>query len=118
MQPSHSPEQRVIATQLASELFTYDGGLEQLLQRGWDAELYRELSDRFDRMQMWAAALPRLGGTWSELLISRVELTHALWAHRAPGRINGRVVALHAQHRLRIKEVLRACREYGAALAD
>jgi hypothetical protein len=115
MHPSHSPEQRAIASQLATELAAYDRGLEQLLQRGWDAELYRALSDQFDVMQMCAVSLPRLAASWSELLISRVELTHSLWTHRAPARINGRVVALHAQHRLMLQDVLRQCSQYGAA---
>jgi DNA-binding GntR family transcriptional regulator len=114
MHPSHSPEQRAIASQLATALCAYEQGLERLLQRGWDADLYRSLSDQFDSMQMRAAALPVLAASWSELLITRVELTHALWSQRAPTRIDGRVIALHAQHRQAIGEVLRGCREYGA----
>jgi hypothetical protein len=118
MHPLHSPAQLAIASQLAAALQAYDEGLERLLQRGWDSDLYRSLSDQFDSMQMWAASLPRLGGGWSELLITRVELTHALWCHRTPSRIDGRVVALHAQHREVIREVLSRCREYAGVASS
>lgn len=109
---SHSPEQAAIASQLASELRSYDGKLRELLQRRWDPDLYRELSDQFDRMQMQAQSLPQLSASWTELLISRVELTHALWTLTAPSRINGRVVAHHAHHCLLIGEVMRKCQDY------
>lgn len=112
MFPSHSPEQAAIASELANELDTYARGLHELLERRWDPELYRRLSDQFDRMQMFAQALPRIAGSWTELLISRVELTHALYNLRAPSRMNGRVVALHAQHDALIREVRRKCRRY------
>lgn len=114
---SHSPEQAAIATQLATELGEYDEKLRELLQRRWDPDLYRELSDLFDRMQMQAQLLPGLSTSWTELLISRVELTHALWNLSAPSRINGRVVAYHAQHRVLIEEVRRKCQEYGPRTA-
>src|SRR3954463_10826785 len=112
MFPSHSPEQAVIASQLANELEAYARGLHELLERRWDPELYRQLSDQFDRMQMLAQALPRIAGSWTELLISRVELTHALYNLRAPSRMNGRVVALHAQHDALIREVRGKCQRY------
>lgn len=109
---SHSPEQAAIARQLSQELQTYDEKLRELLQRRWDPELYRELSDRFDQMQMQAQLLPALASSWTDLLISRVDLTHALWMLSAPSRINGRVVAYHAQHRVLIEEVRRRCQAY------
>jgi hypothetical protein len=110
--PSHSPEQQAVAKQLADELARYSAGLNMLLERRWDPELYRKLSDQFDRMQMYAQALPRLVGCWSELLISRVELTQALWELRSPSRINGRVLALHAQHEQLIQQLRGMCRRY------
>lgn len=112
MFPSHSPQQAVIASQLAVELAAYDQGLGALLQERWDPEAYRELCDAFDRMQMQAQALPRMAGAWTELLISRVELTQALWSRRTPARLDGRVVALHAQHRARLQDVLRRCARF------
>jgi hypothetical protein len=109
---SHSPEQAAIASDLAQTLAEYEAGLRDLLQRRWDPDLYRYLSDQFDRMQMQAMLLPKLTSTWSELLISRVDLTHALWACSSPSRINGKVVALHAKHRVLIEEMRSKCEEY------
>jgi hypothetical protein len=109
---SHSSEQAAIAKQLSQELRTYDEKLRELLHRRWDPELYRELSDQFDHMQMEAHLLPALASSWTDLLISRVDLTHALWTLSAPSRINGRVVAYHAQHRVLIEEVRSKCQEY------
>ena len=114
MFPSHSPEQATIASQLANELDSYATGLHELLERRWDPELYRRLSDQFDRMQMFAQALPRIGNCWTELLISRVDLTHALYNLQAPSRMNGRVAALQAQHEAQIREVRSRCRPYFA----
>lgn len=112
MFPSHSPQQRVIASQLAAELEEYDRGLLELLEQRWDPELYRSLSDRFDRIEMLTNALPRLAGTWTEFLISRVDLTHALWSVRTPSRSSGKVVAVHAQHRAFVQQLLRLCSAY------
>ena len=112
MFPSHSPEQAAVASQLRAELTDYEAGLGRLLERRWDPELYRTLSDQFDRIQMYTQSLPRLAATWSELLISRVDLMHALWTVRAPTRINGRVVAFHARHKMRIEEARAKCAEY------
>jgi hypothetical protein len=111
---SHSPEQAAIAAQLDTALGTYEIDLTELLQRRWDPELYRRLSDQFDAMQMQATLLPKLANSWTELLITRVDLTHALWALSSPSRINGKVVAFHTRHRVLIEDVRRKCREYVA----
>lgn len=111
---SHSPEQAAIASALVRELTAYEDGLRDLLLQQWDPEKYRALSDRFDEMQMQATLLPKLGVSWTELLITRVDLMHALWSFTAPSRINGKVVALHARHKVRIEEVRRKCQEYVA----
>jgi hypothetical protein len=99
---------------LAAELEDYARGLVELLQRRWDPELYRSLSDRFDRIEMYVNALPALAGAWTDFLISRVELTHALWSVRTPSRINGKVEAMHAQHRALIEDLARKCDAYMA----
>lgn len=109
---NHSPEQVAIASQLATELAEYQAGLAQLLAGHWDADLYREVSERFDRMQMYAQALPQVGMSWSELLISRVDLTRALWDTRTPARVDGLVAAMYAQHQVLIREVVRRCMRY------
>jgi len=112
MFPSHSPQQAAIASQLRAELADYERGLRGLLENRWAPELYRALSDQFDRIQMFAEALPRLSSTWTELLISRVDLMHALWTVRAPTRIDGRVVAFHARHKVMIEEARNKCACY------
>lgn len=112
MFPSHSPGQLAVARQLADELAGYSEGLKLLLERRWDPALYRELSDQFDRMQMHAQALPQLVRCWSDLLVSRVELTQALWESRSPSRSDGRVIALHAQHERLIQQLRGVCRSY------
>jgi hypothetical protein len=111
---SHSPEQATIASELDEELAGYETALRDLLQRHWDPDLYRRLSDQFDRMQMQATLLPKLGSSWTELMITRVELTHALWTVSAPSRINGKVVAHHARHKVLIEQVRCKCQEYVA----
>jgi hypothetical protein len=107
---SHSSEQAAIAAELDHQLAAYGAGLRVLLHGPWDPELYRQLSDLFDRMQMAASLLPKV--SWTELLITRVELTHALWTLSTPSRINGKVVAFHARHQALISEVRRQCEEY------
>lgn len=112
----HSPEQVAAAAELARELQAYEARLRELLLH-WDPELYRALSDQFDRMQMLAQSLPRLSFAWTELLITRAELTHALWSLTAPSRLNGRVIACHAQHAAVLQRALRECQEYVAPVA-
>ncbi|NML47209.1 hypothetical protein HHL11_25910 [Ramlibacter sp. G-1-2-2] len=107
MFPSHSPQQAAIAAQLTAEIGAYERELEGLIERRWDPELYRSVSDRFDRMQMYAESLPGLSTSWTELLISRVELMHALWTASSPSRMGGKVRACYAQHRELLAEVRR-----------
>jgi hypothetical protein len=116
MRPS-SPEQATVAAELARDLRDYDSRLCHLLQERWDAGQYRVLCDQFDHMQMRSQLLPRLATTWTELLISRVELAHALWSLTRPCRINGRVMGRHAQHRVLVREALRTCEQYVAPKA-
>ena len=111
MLPSHSAEQVAIASLLVTELTEYEQGLRRLVLE-WDPELYRSLSDQFDRMQMYAAALPSLSVSWTELLISRAELMHAIWTGRVPPHANGKAIALQAQHHAMVAEVLRKCVAY------
>lgn len=111
MLPSHSAEQVAIASQLVTELAEYERGLRRLVLE-WDSELYRELSEQFDRMQMYAGALPSLTVSWTELLISRAELMHAIWSARVPPHANGKAIALQAQHHALVAEVLRKCVAY------
>jgi len=112
MFPSHSPQQAAIAAQLTAEITAYERELEDLMERRWDPELYRTVSDRFDRMQMYAQSLPGLSSSWTELLISRVELMHALWTVSSPSRLGGKVRACHSRHGELLAEVRRRSRAY------
>ena len=112
MVPSHSPQQAAIAQQIANGLADYEAGMARLLGGRWDPELYRVMSDHFDRMQQQASALPRLSAAWTELLISRVELLHALWTPATPTRVDGLVVALHERHKAVIARVRDKCIEH------
>lgn len=111
MYPSHSPEQAAIASQLVTQLAEYEDGVRRLLQ-SWDTDLYRSLSEQFDQMQLYAEALPALTVSWTELLISRAELIHALWTGGVPPHANGKAMALQAQHHALVAEVLRKCVRY------
>jgi hypothetical protein len=114
MFPSHLPEQRAIATQLVDELEAYEDDLRGLVERRWDPERAGSLSMRFDRLQLYAGALPLVTSCWTELLISRVELVHALWSVSSPSRLGGKVRTCYARHQLRIAEVRRQCQQYAA----
>jgi hypothetical protein len=111
MFPSHSPQQSAIARQLVNELAEYDAGMHRLLHERWQAGLFRELSERFDRMQMVAAALPTVTTSFSELLITRVELMQTLWG--TPGLPpDSSMAARYAQHQALVREVMRKCLRY------
>jgi hypothetical protein len=112
MFPTHSPQQASIAAQLRDELLAYGAGMDRFVAQ-WDMQLYRELCDRFDRIQMYAEALPRLSASFTELLISRVELLHALW-----DGVPARVVAKHAAHAQRVRELLHKLERYVAEPAE
>ena len=114
MLPSHSPQQSAVAGQLAMSLAAYERGLTSLLEERWDPDLYRHLCDDFDRIQMYASSLPRMSVEWTELLISRVELAQALWSLRTPARVDGKVVAMLANHRARIADVVSRCASFRA----
>jgi hypothetical protein len=111
MFPSHLPQQAAIASQLATELVEYQQGLGRLLAAAWDARLYGRLRERFDRITMYANALPLLAVSHAELVITRVELLRAV--HDAAGvSPDAEVVARHAEHDLAIAQVLRKCMRY------
>lgn len=109
MLPSPLPERRAAAAQFLDELAAYETGLRGLVERRWDPELAAGLSARFERLQQYANSLPGLAPGWPELLISRVELVHALWSISSPSRLGGKVRACYAQHKLRIAAVRAQC---------
>ena len=113
----HSPEQVALANDIARRLDAYAAGWRALLQGGWDAAAYRALCSEFDAIQLQVEALPGLTAGWTELLISRVELVHALWSLSTPTRTNGRVMACHAQHHLLVQELRARCERFLAEAA-
>ena len=117
MLPSHSSEQATIAAQLALDLAEYDDGVRRLVRGQWEPAFYRYLADHFDRMHLKASMLPRLTVSWSELLISRVELTHALWS---AGPVGGkaRIATCQTRHRLLIARAQRECMGYVTRPSD
>lgn len=105
---SSSTEQSAVP-ELARELREYERLLATLLQEPGDAALHGELSERFGRMQLQAQLLPGLTVTWTELLVSRADLLHALWSEAVPARGGAHVAACHARHRALIEQMVRAC---------
>src|SRR5687768_16218128 len=105
MFPSNVAAHAAVATQLVEALVVYEQDLDTLIQRRWDPELYAKLGEEFDQMRLYASSLPRLAFSWTELLITRVEMSNALWAARSPTRLNGRVLGLYAQHKTAMAEV-------------
>lgn len=110
MFPSHAPEQQVLAQELLRSLDAYESELQVLASGRWDADLFARIGDRFDSMRHLVSALPGLQVTWVEMLISRFELSEALWEYREAQRKNGRVLGLLARHQTVIAEMRRRCR--------
>src|SRR3954464_5080360 len=104
MNPSRAAEQAAIASQLLDALQTYEDDVRLLVEKGLDPELAQRIGEQFDRMRMDAGALPTLSVSWVELLISRFDMTQALWASRTGGATH-RVVKLHEYHLTVIAEV-------------
>lgn len=107
----HSAEQAAIASQLLGALDQYDKDLSLLVTHGLDPELAQQVSERFDLMRMYSTALPALSVTWVELLISRFDMTHAMWSNRNGGTSH-RVAKLYEYHRSVIAEARAKCRAY------
>lgn len=107
---SHMPEQQAIVLQLLAALDGYEADLAPLFQRGCDPELYASLSQQFDGVRLLATSVPQLTFSWVMLLISRAELTHALFmAERDAAR--ARELATHyAKHGVAISELRGSCR--------
>src|SRR4051812_12468211 len=82
---SHAGERRAIAFQLLAALEKYDQELGPLL-KGYDPERYTDLSRQFDQLRLYVASLPELSVPWVSVLISRAEMTYALFKARGDAR--------------------------------
>lgn len=74
------------------------------LDNGWDDEAYSTAATLFDQIHMHASELSGVQVAWIEVLISRAEFVHALWAARngrAPGTAPSPAGHLGAVARLR-----------------
>jgi hypothetical protein len=98
-----------VARELSRALAAYDADLDLLVERRWDPELYMKIGDEFSRVRTLATLLPALSVAWGELLISRVELSHCLWAGRPATRLDGHSLGLHARHKAVIAQLQRQC---------
>jgi hypothetical protein len=106
--PSHQGEQSATAFQLAAALEHYESSVDQLVGRGYDPELHAALTREFEQMRMYASSLPEFSVSWVSLLISRFELTHALWKST---RVTGdpRVMGAHGDHKEAIAGLRKRC---------
>lgn len=114
MFPTQVAQQQVIAEQLVDTLAAYRAGMDALVVGCCDPMHWEQLGEQFDDMRKLATALPRVQITWVELLISRFELTEALWHGRHPGQVTVRLVELHERHRALADELSRKCLQYYA----
>jgi hypothetical protein len=106
---SHLPEQHAIALQLLAALDRYAGDLEPLFRRGYDPELYASLSEQFDAMRLLVISLPPLSFSWVMLLITRAELTHALFKAQQDASQAASLAQHHAAHKGAIGELRGSC---------
>lgn len=93
---------------LLAALHRYEQLLQQLVPAGWDTGLYTESSLVFDEMSIHVRPLARLRVCWMEVLISRYELTHALWDTRTHGTPN-EVAAMGTKHLLAVERLRQLC---------
>lgn len=102
MFPSHEHEIGTIAFHLLATLDEYEQGIDRLVTRGWDPDLYGSTSLLFDQMKNYVAAFPKLSGAWVELLIRRFEMTALMWAAIKQGPdhegVNTDLFEVHRQH--------------------
>lgn len=108
MLPSHQAEQSASAFQLAAALEPYESSVDQLVASGYDPELHASITRQIEQMRVHAGALPEFSVVWVALLISRFELTHALWkADRAAA--DPAVLAAYGEHKESIAGLRRHC---------
>lgn len=96
-----------IAQQLLEELDTYQRLLAEFESSRWDAGRALTLAEQADRVQLCAQTLPRIAVSYTEFLISRAELSHALFT-----RVGSAGEALpdeYARHVGALDRLQRAC---------
>jgi hypothetical protein len=106
---SHAGERRAIAFQLIAALEKYEHDLLPLA-KGYDPERYANLSRQFEELRLFAASLPELSVPWVAMLISRTEMTFALFkAQQAQKRGGGEQATFLEKHRFAVEELRGSC---------
>lgn len=105
---SQQAEHSATAFQLAAALEHYESSVDQLVTRGYDPQLHAAVARQLEPMRLYAGALPELSVAWVALLISRVELTHALWM-AARCAADARVLAAYEEHKQTIAVLRQRC---------
>ena len=98
-----------IAFQLAAAVDTYDEDISELVESGFDPELYRRVSRHMDQMRMYAAALPPISVPWVEVMIRHFELTHGVWRLQQHGAEAAELRAVHQQLQQALQRLSRVC---------
>ena len=100
---------QAIAEQMLGELDAYERLLARLMREPRNPELVQLLSEQTDRIYICGQTLPRVAVSFTEFLVTRAELTHALWTGRATSR-GEPAATLHQEHLAAIELLRRACR--------
>ncbi|MBK6009420.1 hypothetical protein JJB11_25255 [Ramlibacter ginsenosidimutans] len=98
-----------VAFQLAAAVGAYDEDVTELVQSGFDPELYRRVSRQMDQMRMYAAALPPVSVSWAEVMIRHFELTHCVWRVQKDGTGLSELRAVHQQLQQALQRLSRLC---------
>jgi len=87
-----------IAERTLELLAEYERAASALLAPTLDLDAYARASELFDDAQLLATDLPEARVAWVEVLISRFEMTHALWLSGRSTADEETIRALAARH--------------------
>ena len=105
---SHPGERQAMASALWLGLRNYREELQRVAD-AYDPEACRALTERFDDLRLYAACLPELSVPWVSVVISRAEMTIALFkGHRDAGE-REKGLALIEVHRGHVDKLGGAC---------
>lgn len=96
---SDASEVAAVAFELLDALHNYEQHVDALVGTGWDPDLYMRASDYFEQMRLCAPSLTKAQVAWIELLISRFEMSQALWSARHAEQADDVLVECHARHK-------------------
>ncbi|HVE54862.1 MAG TPA: hypothetical protein VNB23_15875 [Ramlibacter sp.] len=108
MSASQAPALSAVAFQLAAALDAYEQDVAMLVRTPADLDVYHRVSERMDRMRLYAVSLPPVAVAWVELMIRHFELTHGLWRWQQD-HAAADLHQLHAQLREAIRGLNRRC---------